>query len=97
MMLLQGREGDSPAADQVPGRQAWAGGRIRGTVCQFIPFLEALLTIRVCYFFLLVCVDDLVSMHLYFLAFPTSVMKGTRELEKGIVVPYRCGTTHTYI
>ena len=46
-MLLQGREGDSPAADQVPGRQAWAGGRIRGTVCQFIPFLEALLTIRV--------------------------------------------------
>jgi len=30
MMLLQGREGDSPAADQVPGRQAWAGGRIRG-------------------------------------------------------------------
>ena len=66
MMLLQGREGDSPAADQVPGRQAWAGGRIRGTVCQFIPFLEALLTIRVCYFFLLACVDDLVSMHLYF-------------------------------
>jgi len=65
-MLLQGREGDSPAADQVPGRQAWAGGRIRGTVCQFIPFLEALLTIRVCYFFLLACVDDLVSMHLYF-------------------------------
>ena len=130
MMLLQGREGDSPAADQVPGRQAWAGGRIRGTVCQFIPFLEALLTIRVCYFFLLACVDGLVSMHLYFsplffslgaffsmfyappffflsffftlhracfLAFPTSVMKGTRELEKGIVVPYRCGTTHTYI
>jgi len=35
-------------------------------LCQFIPFLEALLTIRVCYFFLLACVDDLVSMHLYF-------------------------------
>jgi hypothetical protein len=27
------------------------------------------------------------------LAFPTSVMKGTRELEKGLLVPYRCGTT----
>jgi hypothetical protein len=30
------------------------------------------------------------------LAFPTSVMKGTRELEKGLVVPYRCGTTHAH-
>jgi hypothetical protein len=53
-MMLQGREGDSPAADQVPGRQAWAGGRIRGMLF-IIPFLEALLTIRVTSSCLLVC------------------------------------------
>ena len=40
MMLLQGREGDSPAADQVPGRQAWAGGRIRGAVRRSSPSLK---------------------------------------------------------
>lgn len=32
-----------------------------------------------------------------FLAFPTSVMKGTRELEKGLVVPYRYMFIYMYI
>ena len=62
-MMLQGREGDSPAADQVPGRQAWAGGRIRGAVRRSSPSLKHyLLVIRV----VASCVDGLVSMHLYF-------------------------------
>ena len=35
MLLLQGRKSDSPAADQVPGRQTWIGRRIRGAVYSY--------------------------------------------------------------